>query len=436
MTSTTTPGRKRIDAASGTTEDTLQDTDRHGRRVRHGTLCLACAMAAASVLLGGCGDGIGPAHADTVPAYKVVAAGTAFWNVTTPPPAGARPGAIHQAQQRSDAPAGSTGWNVIYVSEIRPGRLAYVSGEIYIPDAPAAAPRDVVLWNHETAGLADACAPSRRSRVEGGRERAPALSDLLAKGYVVVMSDYPGLGLPGPAMYMAGQPNARASLDMLRVARNFPQAKASSRYVMYGWSQGGQTTMWAESIAATYAPEFTGMGAALVAPAVRIRELTLNSMTTAENAGYVISTLPGIKAYVPDLRYRDFLTVDGMEQFPDLASGCFDVWDTAAGVKDAYVANALTPGSSWWNAMTAVDAFAPRGSMPFIIFQGSQDTTTPVRLTQNERNALCKAGAAVDYEEYAGLDHISMVPEAAKRLPAWIESRFQGQAAENNCGTP
>lgn len=73
---------------------------------------------------------------------------------------------------------------------------------------------------------------------------------------------------------MAGQPNARASLDMLRVAQKFPDANASNQFVMYGWSQGGQTTMWADNIAASYAPEFTGLGAALIAPAVRIKDLT------------------------------------------------------------------------------------------------------------------------------------------------------------------
>jgi alpha-beta hydrolase superfamily lysophospholipase len=379
------------------------------------------------------GFGNGNAHAATLSTVKEVSIGTDFWDVSTVPAASAKAGDIYQAQQRTDAPAGSNAWNVIYVSEIQPGKLAYVSGEIYIPTAVSRRERDVVLWNHETAGLADACAPSRRSTVEGGHDRAPAIGELIGKGYVVVMSDYPGLGLPGPAYYMAGQPNARASLDMLRVAQKFPDAKASRRYVMYGWSQGGQTTMWAENIAKSYAPEFTGLGAALMAPAVRIRELTLNSMAVPTNAGYVISTLPGIKAYFPDLKYRDFLTTDGLEQFPALASGCFDAWDTAAGVTDAYVDGALSPGSSWWNAMTAVDNFKPRGAVPYVIYQGSDDTTTPVPLTKRERSALCSAGAAVEYKEYPGLDHISVVEEATKHLPSWIESRFKGQAAGNNC---
>lgn len=405
-----------------------------------GTVAALLCAATAALALAGCGNsgsvGVGDAHAATLAPFKEVAIGTDFWAVQEAPPAGAKPGDILRAQKRGDAPAGAQGWSVVYVSEIAPGKLAYVSGEVYYPAAAATAPRDIVLWNHETAGLGDACAPSRRNLLENSVDRVPAISSQLAAGRVVVMSDYPGLGLPGPALYMAGQPNARASLDMLRVAQKFPDARASARYVMYGWSQGGQTTMWAENIAASYAPEFTGLGAALIAPAVRIRELTLNSMKSPTNAGYVISTLPGIQAYMPELKYRDFLSAEGMEQLPALTNGCYDIWELATSVRDAYQPGALTPGSSWWNALTAVDNFTPRGSMPFVMFQGTLDTDTPVALNQRERSALCKAGSAVEYNEFATLNHLTMVPEAAKRLPAWMDARFKGQAPANNCPAP
>lgn len=407
-----------------------------------GFLRLAAAIAGAVVALAGCGGsgssgGSGfsgwDANAAKPPAYTAGPGNTGFWDIYRPPPADAQAGDIYWAQPRSDAPEGAKAWNVIYVSEIQPGVKKYVSGEIYVPATRNGQQRDVVLWNHETTGVADACAPSRRSLVVDGISRVPAIQDLLAKGYVVAMSDYPGQGLPGPAYYMAGQPNARASLDVLRAVQNFPDANASRRYVMYGWSQGGQTTMWTEAIAATYAPEFTGLGAALIAPAVRIRELTLNSMKSTDLAGYVISTLPGIRAAYPELKYGDFLTTEGLEQFPAMADGCFDVWFSAASVTDPYKPNALVPGSTWWNAMTAVDNFSPKGSMPFAIYQGSQDTTVPVPLTAAERTALCKAGSAVDYQEFAGLDHETIVPEAAKRFPGWAQERFQGSAASSNC---
>ncbi|WP_190812747.1 hypothetical protein [Saccharopolyspora pogona] len=66
------------------------------------------------------------------------------------------------------------------------------------------------------------------------------------------------------------------------------------------------------------------MGAALVAPAVRIRELTLDSMRSPELAGYVVSTLPRINAAHPQLRYGDFLIEEALEQLPVPADRCFD----------------------------------------------------------------------------------------------------------------
>ncbi|WP_053283502.1 alpha/beta fold hydrolase [Comamonas testosteroni] len=394
---------------------------------------LASAIAASAAVLVGCGGSDGNAHAGVLPVVPEGPSGSAFWDVYRQPDAQAKVGSIYWAQERSDAPAGSRAWNIVYVSEIVNGVKKYVSGEIYVPTAAAQGPRDVVLWNHETTGVADICAPSRRSLVVDGVSRVPGIKDLLAKGYVVAMSDYPGQGLPGPAWYMSGQPNARASLDVLRAVQNFPEAKASQRFVMYGWSQGGQTTMWTDAIAASYAPEFTGLGAGLIAPAVRIRELTLNSMTRTELAGYVISTLPGIKAAHPELKYGDFLTTEGLEQFPAMADGCFDIWETASTVTKPYQPQALTPGSSWWNAMTSVDNFTPRGKTPFVIYQGTEDVPVPASLTAKERQGLCAAGSKVDYKEFAGLDHETVVPEAAKQFPSWAQERFVGQAAASNC---
>ncbi|MGY4827791.1 lipase family protein [Sphaerotilaceae bacterium SBD11-9] len=404
----------------------------HTRTSRAWWIAAAFAAVAAGLCAGlsGCGG----AEAAPPPALPAGPAGANFWEVPPSVPAGAQRGDIYWAQERSDAPTGSRGWNVVYVSEITTGRLAFVSGEIYLPSAASSTPRDVVLWNHETTGNADACAPSRRNLAYGdGTPRVPALAGLLAKGHAVVMSDYPGLGLDGPTFYMAGEPNARASLDMLRVARNFPGANVSTRFAMYGWSQGGQTTLWASSIAASYASEFQPLGGVLIAPAGRILDLTLNSMTDTSLAGYVISTLPGIRSLFPSLQYGDFLTVEGLEQFPAMTDGCFDVFGAAATVQAPYQPNALVPGSPWYAAMSQVDSFHSVREVPMLILQGSVDDTTPVRLTARLRGDLCAAGAAVDYRESPGLSHLSIVPVADGLVPGWIDARFKGQAAASNC---
>lgn len=356
--------------------------------------------------------------------------GTDFWNVFGAPEGSESAGDIHTLQERSDAPAGSQGWNIVYVSDISPDTKTYVSGEVYVPTAPSDEPRDIILWNHETTGLADNCAPSRRTVSE---ERVPALEELLELGHIVVMSDYPGQGLPGPTYYMAGAPNARASLDALKALDNLSEIEHSGRYVQYGWSQGGQTTMQAEAIAADYAPDFEPMGAALIAPAVRIKDLTERSMQQPELAGYVISTLPGIKAAYPDLKYRDFLSPEAMEHLPDLSFGCWDVWETGSTIEDAYTPTALQDGTDWADAMGEIDDFTPAGSVPFAIYQGSADNTTPVSLTKREFENLCEAGSPVEYHEFEGLDHSPVVPEAAELFPAWAQDRFDGKPAQDDC---
>jgi hypothetical protein len=66
-------------------------------------------------------------------------------------------------------------------------------------------------------------------------------------------------------------------------------------------------------------------------------------------------------------------------------------------------------------------------------YQGAADDTTPVSLTLKERQALCTSGSGVEYIEFPGLDHGSVVPEAAKAFPTWTMSRFKGEAARSNC---
>lgn len=353
-----------------------------------------------------------------------------FWDVHDSPDSSAHPGDMHAVQERDDAPPGAQGWNMIYVSEIEQGTNAFVSGEVYMPEEPSDAPRDIVLWNHPTTGLPDECAPSRN---EVSDTRIPELRQLLENGHIVVTSDYPGQGLPGPAYYMVGDTNARASLDALKAVEQLPDVETTGDFVQYGFSQGGQTAMHAEAIAAEYAPDFELRGTSLISAATRVQGLTTNAMQDKRLTGFAMSMLTGMRAAHPYLEFDDFLTEEALEVLPEVDDGCWDIWNSATAIDEPYTNTAMQDGEDWTAAMAEIDNFTPTGSSPFIVHHGDADAIAPVEVARREVATLCEAGSSVEYHEFEGLEHGSVVAEAAEVFPDWAQARFNGEPATDHC---
>lgn len=81
-----------------------------------------------------------------------------------------------------------------------------VSGLLFLPrGTPPAGGWPLMAWGHETAGMADICAPSW---VGYSIRVGKFLNAWLAKGIAIVATDYQGLGTPGPHPYMAVRPGA------------------------------------------------------------------------------------------------------------------------------------------------------------------------------------------------------------------------------------
>ena len=88
---------------------------------------------------------------------------------------------------------------------------AVATGAIFIPSGPApAGGRHIIAWAHPTSGVAPACAPSLYPQA---LTWIPGLEDMLARGYVVAATDFPGLGTAGVHPYLIGESSARAVLD-------------------------------------------------------------------------------------------------------------------------------------------------------------------------------------------------------------------------------
>ena len=124
----------------------------------------------------------------------------------------AKPGAVLRVRpQIGGAPANAKAFRVIYRSTGINGEPIAVSGTIIYPDGPAPPEgRNVVAWAHYTTGVAQRCAPTLLPNLSG---TIAGLEELLKRGYVVVATDYEGLGLPGVHAYLVGVSEAHSVLD-------------------------------------------------------------------------------------------------------------------------------------------------------------------------------------------------------------------------------
>ena len=156
----------------------------------------------------------------------------------------AKPGAVLRVRpQIGGAPANAKAFRVIYRSTGINGEPIAVSGTIIYPDGPAPPEgRNVVAWAHYTTGVAQRCAPTLLPNLSG---TIAGLEELLKRGYVVVATDYEGLGLPGVHAYLVGVSEAHSVLDSVRAARNLSNAHATNRFIVWGHSQGGHAALFA-----------------------------------------------------------------------------------------------------------------------------------------------------------------------------------------------
>ena len=181
----------------------------------------------------------------------------------------------------SGGPGNSDAFRFLYRSTGLKGEAIPVSGAIFIPSGPPpAGGRNIIAWAHPTFGVAPECAPSLYP------DRAGLiwnLSDMLSQGYIVVATDYPGLGTDGVHPYLIGESAGRAVLDSVRAARHLSKNTASNRFAVWGHSEGGHAALFTGELAARYAPELMLVGVAAAAPATYLVDLFEDDAATEQD---------------------------------------------------------------------------------------------------------------------------------------------------------
>lgn len=172
-------------------------------------------------------------------------------------------------------PDDALAWRILYTTTRDEGRPAVASAIVVAPGGGKPGAREVIAWAHGTTGVHETCAPSV---LEGTFSTGAFFSveEVVEEGWVLVATDYVGLGTAGPHPYLIGQGEARSVLDAVRAARQMPELDLAERTVVWGHSQGGHAALWTGAIGPSYAPEVDLIGVAALAPASNLVALVDN----------------------------------------------------------------------------------------------------------------------------------------------------------------
>jgi hypothetical protein len=194
----------------------------------------------------------------------------------------------------------------MYQSKILDGSLVPVSAYILWPLSPKSQGDgyQVVAWAHGTIGVSAECAPSHFRNLW---QHFLAPYQLALQGYVVVATDYAGLGAGtdplGQAIiheYLANPAAANDVIYSVQAAREaFPTL--SREFVVMGHSQGGGAA-WAAAQQQVIEPIPGYLGAIAVSPVTKILE-------DPDPAGSFLGALmsPGIASFSPEFKTSDIL---------------------------------------------------------------------------------------------------------------------------------
>jgi hypothetical protein len=132
----------------------------------------------------------------------------AFYAFTSTAPT--QPGILLRAEPFTRVvPTNARVWRILYTTTRADNVPAIASAIVLAPSPPTSDARPVVAWTHGTTGVAPGCAPSVLPPPFPFDATVPALERLIAEKWVLVGTDYVGLGTAGGHPYLIGEPEGR-----------------------------------------------------------------------------------------------------------------------------------------------------------------------------------------------------------------------------------
>jgi pimeloyl-ACP methyl ester carboxylesterase len=361
----------------------------------------------------------------------------AFYDPTpTVPP---QPGTLLRAEPFPGVvPAETRVWRILYSTTRADNVPAIASAIVLAPAPPSADPRPVVAWTHGSTGVAEGCAPSVLPAPFPFDPTVPALKQLIAEKWVLVGTDYVGLGTTGGHPYLIGEAEGRSALDAVRAVGQLKEVKVDPRAVVWGHSQGGHAALWTGILAPRYAPDISLLGVAALAPATEIGALVEAAQHTPVGKIMASFVMTAYSQTYRDVGFNEY--VGPVARARAMASRCL----SGPGAL-LPVLTALTMERNFFLRPPVQGQLGerfkenvPTGhiAVPLLIGQGLSDDLVLPTVQERFVRERCAAGQPLEYRTYAGRDHVSVVaPDSPEDLMRWTRDRFSAVPIEGGCRT-
>ncbi len=335
------------------------------------------------------------------------------------------------------------------------GEAVEATGFVSYPTGDAVGERPVVVWAHGTTGFTDMCGPT--AAPDG--YVIPAL--LAALGFVTVAPDYLGLnGWGAPAgflhPYVVPEPTAIATLDSLRALVRFASdtgesvpATPGKDIILFGASEGGFATLWADRYAPYYAPEFKILANVASVPPTDSFGLTRHGATVfGPTTGVLAAAVVGghdwyrvadplsdvlsdnVAAVLPKL-----MTEDCNADVPPDITMTNQVYQQS--FIDAIVADdidALGPvGCILKRASLATSDLPLMVNTPTLVVLGEADDLVYSPVVREDLPRLCDQGYVIEHYECAGAGHVDAATSSIPFVIGWANDRLAGKPLVEPC---
>ena len=365
------------------------------------------------------------------------ATGDPFYTVS-PETADAPPGKLLKVEadvntSRYLLPSSTAISRIVYQSETVNGSAVPVSAYILWPYSPRTHEGQYLIaaWAHGTSGLTTDSAPSSHKRIQ---QHFLAPYQLLLQGYVVVGTDYAGLGVGKTASgrpivheYLACPAHANDVLYSVLAARQaFPVL--SEKFVVLGHSQGGGAA-WAVAQRQAVTPISGYLGAVAISPPTRVTD------ETGEFLSILTATIcPGLASAFPDFKIGEVLT-------PECINLLNTMDQTEAGVSSTIALlmnhDLLRPG---WRQDTQLERYQQLISNggkaiggPLLVIQGEADPQINYSVTTTAVNKTAESfpSAQLEYVSIPNVTHDPALPASQRLWMDWIADRFASREVKS-----